>query len=295
MLLRASQQGWRLPAAFATARALEKWSLGKATAARCFGGRPTVAKAVANLQNSSLGQETDLLLERLQSVGTCALCNASKSQARVVGGVRPLQRGYSMVGRARTVRVDADHLEVLVAIRDAMPGEVIMIDTYLRGGSHDVLWPQAGGMLGELMAKEAKRRGVTGIVLDGNYRDSKGLADVSLPIFARGSRPDATHARLRGQSQGKVQLGGAIVHPGEYVLGDNAGVVVLSEEELHKWLPEAESIQKAEMAIHQHMQDGGSLFDRLPEFDENMAAAAKDESKSCLGVSRMILGATFPQ
>ena len=223
-----------------------------ATSARCFGSQE--------------------VLSRLGAMDTCALCDASGKKARVLHGLRPLKAGYHMVGRARTVAIDGDFLEVLAAVYEAAAGDVIMIDASMRGGTEDAVWPRAGGMFGELIASEASRRGVTGMVIDGNCRDTPLLLQMALPVYCRGQHPNAGTAKKRGTSQVDIQLSGVTVRPGDYVLGDDDGVVVCSESELESWLSKAEAIQAIEGKMLSHIQAGGSLFDKLPNFRQHLEA-----------------------
>ena len=214
------------------------------------------------------------VLSRLAGMDTCALCDASGKKARVVKGLRPLKSGYHMVGRARTVAIDGDFLEVLAAVHDAVAGEVIMIDASMRGSPEDAIWPRAGGMFGELIANEAARKGVSGLVIDGNCRDTPLLLQMSLPVYCRGKHPNAGTAKKRGQTQVEIELGGVAVRPGDYILGDDDGIVVCSAAELDAWLSKAEAIQALEGRMLSHIQAGGSLFDKLPNFQEHLDAVS---------------------
>merc|ERR1712194_82318 len=111
----------------------------------------------------------------------------------------------------------------------------------MRGVPEDSTWPRNGGMFGELLANEAARKGVAGMVIDGNCRDTPVLLQMALPVFHRGTHPNAGTAHFRGASQLEVQMGSAAVRPGDYVLGDDDGVVVCSAAELEAWLPKAEA------------------------------------------------------
>lgn len=248
------------PAAARAASAVGRAPWG--VAARGFAGGPVASE----------------LLVRLRSIDTSALCDASAKEARVVATVRPLKNGYRMVGRARTVKVDGDFLEVLAAIRSSAPGEAIMIDASMRGGLEDGAWPRAGAMFGELLASEAERRGVVGMVVDGNCRDVQMLLQMSLPIYCRGRHPNAGTAHRRGVTQSAIQMGGVLVRPGEFVLGDDDGVVVCSEEELAEWLPKAEAVQQTEALMLLHVQSGKSLFEKIPNVQAHLEAVAKGEA-----------------
>merc|ERR1719375_599762 len=112
------------------------------------------------------------------------------------------------------------------------------------------------------------------MVIDGNCRDTPLTQRMELPIYARGRHPHAGTAAKRGRTQCDVRMGGVAVRPGDFVLGDDDGVVVCSGEELEEWLPAAEAIQRTEADMLAHIRGGGSLFDRIPNFDEHLAAVA---------------------
>ena len=124
---------------------------------------------------------------------------------------------------------------------------------------------------GELFATEALRRGVAGIVIDGRCRDSRTLAQLDLPVYARGVAPTACPARAVPVIQVPVVLGGVEVRPGDLVLGDDDGIVVASDDEVLALLEGAEAIQHREEALQQTIAAGTSLFDSL-NYDEHLAA-----------------------
>ena len=203
-------------------------------------------------------------LSRLAKIDCCALCDASGKKARVLHGVRPLLPGYKMAGTARTVKLDGDFLTVLLALRDAQPGDVLMIDAGVRSAADLQQWPRNGGMFGELLGMEAQRKGLAGLVIDGNCRDTAALRTLEIPIFSRGCHPNAGNASTIGETQVPVSMCGFDVKPGELVLGDDDGVVVVSEEELAAWADGAEGIQTREAKIFEAVAAGTPLLD-LPE------------------------------
>ena len=145
-----------------------------------------------------------------------------------------------------------------------------MIDAGIRTGEEE--WPITGGMFGELLAAEAQRKGLAGLVIDGNCRDTPATRLLDIPIFSRGSNPNAGYAVEIGQTQCAVQMGGVKVLPGEFVLGDDDGVVVASAEELMEWLPKAEVIQAKEAAIFDAVVGGRPLLEAMPELATRLPA-----------------------
>jgi len=194
----------------------------------------------------------DEILVRLRALDVSSLADADK-QLRIMSGPTRVSPGVTLLGRAFTVRCTSDLFAVLDGVQQAEPGDVLVIDAQ---GS-----PSA--VCGELIATEAERKGLAGIVLDGVCRDVAGLRRLSLPFYARGSRPDAGGAAVVEELQRPVRCGGVEVLPGELVFGDDDGVMVASAEQALGALPAAEQIQRREQAILEHMQSGGSLFDHL--------------------------------
>lgn len=195
---------------------------------------------------------TDALVERLHALDVSSLADADKG-LRVMTGLLRVAPGHALVGRAVTVRCTTDLFAVLDALERARPGEVLVVDAQ---GS-----PSA--VAGELIGTEAERRGLAGLVVDGVVRDVAGLRRLSLPVYARGTRPDAGGVGRPGELQVPVHCGGVDVRPGDLVFGDDDGVLVATAEEIRNALPRAEEIQRREQEVLAHMRRGGSLFDRL--------------------------------
>ncbi len=195
---------------------------------------------------------SDALLERLRALDVSSIADADK-QLRVMAGPARVSPGRPLLGPAFTVRCTTDLFAVLDGLERAQPGDVLVVDA---SGS-----PSA--VAGELIATEAERKGLAGMVLDGLCRDVAGLRRLSLPVYATGSRPNAGGAGLVGELQQPVRCGGVEVRPGDLVLGDDDGLLVASAAELEAALPQAEAIQQREDALVAHMRAGGSLFDSL--------------------------------
>jgi len=115
---------------------------------------------------------------------------------------------------------------------------------------------------------------MAGIVVYGLCRDTATLTELPLPIYSLGTIPRAVGARRILLTQEPVWLGGVEVRPGEILIGDDDGIVVLSDSELDAALDAAEAIQQREAAIRADILDGSSLFEQLnfTEHVDNLGA-----------------------
>lgn len=131
-------------------------------------------------------------------------------------GVQP-----ALFGRAVTVRcTPPDFGSVLLAVGRIRAGEVLVIDA--GGATH-------AAMIGDVLGGHLHRVGAAGIVCDGAVRDAAGLAAMpGLAVFARAVNPKGPDSAAGGETGSEVTLGGCAVAPGDLVLGDSDGVVVLT-------------------------------------------------------------------
>jgi 4-hydroxy-4-methyl-2-oxoglutarate aldolase len=207
------------------------------------------------------------LLGRLLQIEASHLADADKAMRVMDSGVQRLNPGRKLLGPARTVVAREDFMSVMVALEEAQPGEVLVIDT--RGSRRAVL--------GELFSLEAARRGLAGIVVDGPVRDVVTLRQLTLPVYARSQTPLAGTLRQLQPTQVPVNCGGVQVCPGDILLGDDDGIVVANTAELETLLPAAEAIEARERAVIARIQAGENLFGML-NFAEHRAnlAAGRD-------------------
>jgi 4-hydroxy-4-methyl-2-oxoglutarate aldolase len=209
------------------------------------------------------------VLDRLGRVDTTSLVDAGGGLRVLPPAIRPVRRGLRTVGRALTVDARGDLMSVLAGLHQSGPRDVLVI----AAGSDQ------HAVAGELFATEALRRGVSGIVIDGLCRDSRTLAELDLPVYARGVAPSACPARQAPVVQVPIMIGPVEVRPGDLVLGDDDGLVVATEQELWAVLEAAEAIQRREEALRARIVADSSLFDAM-NYDEHVAAVrAGRESK----------------
>lgn len=206
---------------------------------------------------------------RLLHLETSCLCDAKKTLRTLHADICPLVPGLKMVGRAFPVPCCDDFLRVLTALQDASPGDVLVVDG--QGGRK--------ALAGELFATEARRRGLAGLVVDGAVRDVSTIRTLGFPVYARAVTPMSGAARSLPAAPLPISCGGVAVSPGDFVIGDDDGVVVASEAELGEIVAIAEEIQRKEAEALQRMAAGESLLTLLNAQEHLSALAAGKKSE----------------
>ncbi|MGQ0662833.1 MAG: RraA family protein [Pseudomonadota bacterium] len=135
------------------------------------------------------------------------------------GAIKPLKPGWRLAGPAVTVRVRAaDNLMVNQALGLARPGDVLVVAT----GRH-----VANAIWGELMALAAMKQGLSGLVTDGAVRDRELLLGLDFPVFAAAVTAAACDKDGPGEINFPVAVGDVAVMPGDIVIADDDGVIVV--------------------------------------------------------------------
>jgi 4-hydroxy-4-methyl-2-oxoglutarate aldolase len=169
-------------------------------------------------------------------------------------GIAPLDRSFRLVGRAWTLRygpVGQDRGTVGDYIDDLGPGDVVVLDN--QGRLDATVW-------GDLLTIVAHRRQVAGTVIDGICRDVDRSLTLGYPIFSRGNWMRTGKDRVRVEAtQVPVSVGGIRVEPGDLLLGDGDGIVVVPAARADEVLETAERIDLAEAGIRAAVEAGTPL------------------------------------
>jgi regulator of RNase E activity RraA len=153
-----------------------------------------------------------------------------------------------MAGPAFTVRTHpSDNLMVHKAIDMAQPGDVIVVEA---GGD------MSHAILGELMCLYAKSRGIKGFVVDGPVRDGVAIKQMGYPVFAKGLSPRGPYKEGPGEINVPISCGGMPVSPGDLVIGDSDGVVVVPREAAGEIFEKAVAVRQYEEKVIQQIANG---------------------------------------
>lgn len=177
-------------------------------------------------------------------------------------GIMPLDRSFRVCGRAFTVRtIPVDFAKpgtVGDYIDDVPPGDVVVLDN---GGRLDAtVW-------GDILTVMAHKRGIGGTVIHGVCRDISRSLEVGYPVFSRGNYMRTGKDRVQADAyNGPVSLGEVRVRPGDLLVGDADGLVLIPREREAEVLEVAKEIEATEEGIRQEIRKGSRLDEARKKF-----------------------------
>jgi 4-hydroxy-4-methyl-2-oxoglutarate aldolase len=205
----------------------------------------------------------EAIIERLAKLDTCAVSDAldSLSLKGATYGVRPMWPCPKIAGRAVTMKIKPAGLEKpkhhlgTMPIEAAQTGDIIVVDN---GGRTDTsCW-------GGLLALAAKTKGISGVVIDGACRDIDESRDLELPVYARGAVPMTARGRIMQESYNQeIEFAGVQVHPGDLVMADGSGVVIIPRSKEEDVVRAAEAVAATEARMAEGIRQGLSVLDVL--------------------------------
>jgi 4-hydroxy-4-methyl-2-oxoglutarate aldolase len=213
----------------------------------------------------------DAVAAALREHGAATVLEAAGGNAAWLRGLRPVFAPTSLAGPAYTVSAHpGDNLALHLALADCPPGVVLVVAT--GGTTETAIW-------GDVMTIAAQQRGVAGLVTDGAVRDVARIRGLAFPVFAAGTTPAGPVKQDPGELAVQVDLAGVRITPGDWVVGDEDGVVALPAAELEETLSRAEERSRREAELMRRLEHGELTVDLLGlvgrSTDHGMTAAER--------------------
>lgn len=201
---------------------------------------------VSTTPKMSLDEE---IVSLLRSVSSSNISDAMHRKG-AMRGIHPLIPGKKIVGRAITVQTFAgDWAKPVEAIDLAGPGDVLVI---YNGSNNIAPW-------GGLATLSCKIKGVEGVVVDGAVRDLQEIRPMDYPLFSSDVVPNAGDPKGMGEINSEIVCGGQTVRPGDYIVGDDSGVVVIPKERAYEIARRAKEVEKTEDRLFEEIRRGKTL------------------------------------
>ena len=211
------------------------------------GKAAAAVKAATKKTSSDVKQKS--VLEILKQVSTSNVSDAMHRSGEMMG-LKPVYFEKKIVGKAVTVKCyPGDWSKTVQAIDSAEKGDIIVIDEH---GSHIAVW-------GGLASRSAKNKGIAAVVIDGGIRDVDEINKLQFPSFARHVTPTAGEPKGMGEINVSVRCGNIFVSPGDYIVIDESGIVVIPKNRALEIANRALYIKEKEDRITKEIDDGKTL------------------------------------
>jgi len=205
---------------------------------------------IATIPERTMDEKT---IELLKNVSTPNISDAMHRKG-AMKNIHSICIGTKTVGKAVTVQTFAgDWAKSVEAIDIAGAGDVIVI---YNGSPHIAPW-------GELATLSCINKGVAGVVIDGAVRDVDDIRIINFPVFATSIVPNAGDPKGFGEINAQIQCGGQTVNPGDFIVGDDNGVVVIPKERAYEIARRSVEVEKNERRIRDEIKRGKTLSEVL--------------------------------
>ncbi|MFD1657126.1 4-carboxy-4-hydroxy-2-oxoadipate aldolase/oxaloacetate decarboxylase [Streptomyces caeni] len=193
-------------------------------------------------------------VEALAGYGVATVHEAMGRTGLLPGRLRPIQQGTRVAGTAVTVLSwPGDNLMIHAAVEQCGDGDILVVATTS---------PSTDGMFGELFATALARRGVRGLVIDAGVRDTAELRAMGFPAWAAAVCAQGTVKATGGSVNVPVAIGGQVVRPGDVILADDDGVVVVPREHARRVAGASKARETKEAASRAAFLEGQLGLDR---------------------------------
>lgn len=193
------------------------------------------------------------LVKELSEFGVALIADSMGRYGAMKPYIRPVARGMKLAGPAFTVQTyRSDNLMLHAALELAEEGDVLVVD------AGEVT---NAGLWGGLMTTMALKKKLGGIITDGAIRDSQEIIESGFPVFSKSISPLGGFKEAPGSVNISISCGGVAVNPGDIVIGDDDGVVVIPMDKAAEVLELCKTTAAKEAAIIKGMNEGKTLFE----------------------------------
>jgi 4-hydroxy-4-methyl-2-oxoglutarate aldolase len=168
------------------------------------------------------------VVQRASAFAASILADVAGRYGTLDGRITPISPSARMAGPAITVEVrPGDNLMIHAAMTIAKPGDVLVID-----GKGD----RTCALMGSIMINACRKLGLAGVVVDAAVRDTEELRELGFPVYSVGANPNGPTKFVPGRINWPISCGGRTVNPGDLIVGDADGVVVVEREKAESLL-----------------------------------------------------------
>jgi len=189
------------------------------------------------------------ITDEFARLGAATVYEAQGKTGLMSDSLKPIDRNYSVCGPAVTVICQAgDNLMVHAAVEVCKPGDVVVITTIGESNKH--------GMIGDLITSSFIKKGVRAIIVDAGVRDTKTLRELGIPVWSSSVICTGTNKHQSGWVNATAVCGNTVVEPGDLIVADDDGIVVVKKSEIESSLKKAKAREEKEAKTREKIEAG---------------------------------------
>lgn len=194
-------------------------------------------------------------IQQLRALGSATVHEAIGAKGALDAGIKPIDPTSRLAGPALTVDMrPGDNLMLHYALTKAKPGDVLVVDA--KGFVEAGPW-------GDVMTHAAMKLGIAGMLINGAVRDANQIIEMGFPVFCRGLSIKGTAKNQSGKVNVPICIGDVQINPGDMIVGDRDGVVIVPGGEVEAALQKSAEREEKEIAFRRRLDEGNTTVELL--------------------------------